>query len=150
MTTIFADTSAFAKRYIAEIGSVWVQNWIDPHVGNLIVVAEISRVEFTSLIARRTREGRISSSDFTRIYNDFLIHFKQQYRVISAGKIILRIAEQLLAQYPLRTLDAIQLATAWQFAKTLQQSPTFISADVKLLSIAAQMGFTIDDPNQHP
>jgi hypothetical protein len=64
--------------------------------------------------------------------------------------LILTQAQRLLAQYPLRTLDAIQLASA-QHAVTLLGEPiTFVAGDKSLLNAAVSEGFATDDPNQHP
>jgi hypothetical protein len=53
-------------------------------------------------------------------------------------------------QYTLRTLDAIQLASAIQAVNVLSQSTTFISSDKYLLAAAVSEGFVTDDPNLHP
>ena len=56
----------------------------------------------------------------------------------------------LVTQYPLRTLDAIQLASAKQTLTMLNEQITFVSADSNLLVVAATEGFKIDNPNLHP
>jgi hypothetical protein len=50
----------------------------------------------------------------------------------------------------LRTLDAIQLASAIQAMIVLNEQINFISADPNLLVVAAAAGFAIDNPNLHP
>ena len=59
-------------------------------------------------------------------------------------------ARNLVTQYPLRTLDAIQLASAKQTLTMLNEQITFVSADSNLLVVAAAEGFKIDNPNLHP
>lgn len=150
MSIYFADTSAFAKRYIPEVGSTWVQSWIEAKAGHLIVISGLSTVEFVSLLARRHREGTVSLADFNRLRNDFLFHASRQYRVMALTPNLLAEARQLIAKHPLRALDAIQLASALASAKAIGIPPIFVSADQKLLTIAAAEGFTTDDPNLHP
>ena len=150
MSVYFADTSAFAKRYIPEVGSLWVQSWIEAKAGHLIVISGLSIVEFVSLLARRHREGTVSLNDFNKLQNDFLFHAARQYRVMAVTPNLLAEARQLLIKHPLRALDAVQLASALAAAKALATKPIFISADQKLLAVAALEGFRTDDPNLHP
>lgn len=144
------DTSAIAKRYVVETGTNWVQAITDPQAGNSIIISELCLVELISLMARRVREGSITQSDLINIQNDFLIHAKQQYRVINLGRRIITDARKLVTQYPLRSLDAIQLASARSATKTLNLPPTFVSADNKLLLVATTANFLADNPNLHP
>jgi uncharacterized protein len=150
LSVYFGDTSAVAKRYLPEIGSAWVQSWIDPQAGNLTILSELATIEFVSLLTRRQRENSISTGDFTRLYNDFFLHVSQQYRVIDLNKSIFAQARQLVIKHPLRTLDAIQLASALAAANAIGVPIIFISADQKLLAAAASEGFSVDDPNAHP
>lgn len=116
MSIYFADTSAFAKRYIPEIGSAWVQGWIDPKAGNLIVISALGTVEFISLLARRNREGTVSVDHFNKLKSDFLFHAVRQYRVMAMTPRLLAEARELINRHPLRALDAIQLASAMAVA----------------------------------
>jgi predicted nucleic acid-binding protein len=150
LSLYFADTSAFAKRYLPETGSSWVKSWIEPSAGNITFVSEISTVEFISLLARRQREKTVSSADFHRLQNDFLVHARREYRVISLTSIVLQLARQLLVRHPLRTLDALQLASAQAVTRAVGSSSIFVSADKNLLSAASAEGFAVDNPNAHP
>jgi uncharacterized protein len=144
------DTSALAKRYLVEPGSAWVQTWINLTAGNYVVISELATIEFVSLLARHVRAGVLTPVNFTHLRNDFNAHVKMQYRIIPLKKRLLNRAKQLVAKHPLRTLDAIQLASALVSAQTLNLTPTFISADRKLLATASAEGFPIDNPYDHP
>jgi uncharacterized protein len=150
LSIIFADTSAIAKRYIPESGSIWVKTWADPANGNSVVISELASIEFVSLMARRLREGFISQQEFTLFNKHFSTHLKNEYIVVPLKKRLFNRAKQLLTKHPLRTLDAIQLASALVSAQTLNLTPTFISADRKLLATASAEGFPIDNPYDHP
>jgi uncharacterized protein len=150
MSLIFADTSAIAKRYLSEIGSAWVRGWCDLAASNTIVIAETAIVEMVALLARRQREGTVNAGMFARLRNDFLLHVDREYAVIDVRNPLLLDASQLVTAHPLRTLDAIQLASARTCAQQVGNIPTFISADRRLLAIAAAEGFPTDDPNAHP
>ncbi len=150
MSTFFVDTSAVAKRYLAEIGSAWVISWIEPPAGNVAVVAELTTVEMFTLIARRQREGTLSQPSATILQNDFLVHIETEYLTVPLDRSVLGLARTLTGKYPLRTLDALQLASALRATAILNEPMTFVSADRNLLNAALAEGFNVDDPNVHP
>jgi predicted nucleic acid-binding protein len=45
LSVYFADTSAVAKRYLPEVGSTWVQSWIDPASGHVTIISALSIAE---------------------------------------------------------------------------------------------------------
>jgi predicted nucleic acid-binding protein len=51
MPIFFLDSSAIAKRYVAETGSAWVAGVMHPSAGNHLQVARISGVEVIAAIA---------------------------------------------------------------------------------------------------
>lgn len=142
MSCFFVDTSALAKRYIAEQGSEWLLSWIEPTAGNTVSIAEITHVEMFSLLARRQREGSLTTENADALQDECL--------VLPLDSEILQQARLLVTKYPLRSLDAIQLASALQARKVLAVSITFISADNNLLNAASAEGFPIDNPNHYP
>lgn len=149
MSAFFVDTSALAKRYIIETGSAWVRSWILPSGGHSITISALSTVEMVSLLMRREREGAILKTVRIRVQNSFLRHASNQYQVIELNNPVLKEARDLLTKYELRSLDALQLASAIQVARIISIKPTFISADTRLLDAAAE-GFATDNPNAHP
>lgn len=61
-------------------------------------------------------------------------------------------AGDLCRTHDLRAFDALQLACALQARATLATINVplvFVSADIRLLSVAAQEGFETDNPNAH-
>lgn len=150
MATYFFDTSGLAKRYVVEQGSQWAKQILRPSSGNQVLVAASARVEMLSLMSRQQRLRSISPSDFFRIRSTFSIHLRRQYRAIPLNDVILVRAARLVQKYPLKTLDAIQLASALEARKILLIIPIFVSADRQLLAAAQAEGFPTDDPNQHP
>jgi uncharacterized protein len=150
LSDFFVDTSALGKRYVVETGSSWVRSWILPRYSNSIVISRLAAVEIISLLTRKQREGLITTAEFLRIRNNFSVHLRTLYTVIELDHRVLGTARHLLVRHPLRTLDAIQLACAIEASRFFGSNPTFISADVRLLAIAAAEGLPIDDPNAHP
>jgi hypothetical protein len=60
VTLYFLDTSALIKRYVSEIGSVWVQSVIAPSSGNIITISELAKVDVAATLARRRRDGSLT------------------------------------------------------------------------------------------
>lgn len=150
MSLYYVDTSALVKRYVPEVGSPWVISWIESAQAHTIIISEITIIELVSALARRQREGAIASTALLQLRTDFLVHVDQEYVVLRVDSRLIIRAEQLVRLYPLRTLDALQLASALEAARIIGSMPTFVSADRNLLSIAAIEGFPTDNPNAHP
>lgn len=150
MTTFLVDTSALAKRYLNEVGSLWVSSWIEPSAGHIIVIADSTPVEMFSLLARKKRENNITDSILLATQADFLLHVKEEYLTVDLDGLLLTQARTLVNRHPLRALDSIQLAAAWRASTLLNEPMTFVSADSNLLSAAAAEGFATDNPLLHP
>lgn len=154
MTYYFLDSSALIKRYIVEVGTPWVRSITVTSSNNIVFIAQITQVEVVSGAMRRKRDGSITprTARATRL----LIgrHASREYRVIGLTGQISQHAEDLLEGHPLRAYDAIQLASALESNKRLTAAGLtpliFVSADTRLLTIAAIEGLMIDDPNSHP
>jgi len=150
LSVYFADTSGFAKRYVTETGTRWIRGLCDPASGNVIAVSMLGTVEFLSLLGRHVREAKISASDYRVVRSDFLFHVQRQYTLVQLSLRVVTQAQLMTERYPLRTLDALQLASALVATNFLPDAPIFISADLKLLAAASAEGLPTDDPNAHP
>lgn len=150
MTTYYVDTSALAKRYVKETGTTWVLSWVEPVANNIIVICDITPVEMFSLLQKRLRQGQLSAANIGILQNDFLAHAEKEYLSVALTDAILNRARNLVTQHKLRTLDAIQLASALDATASLGEPITFVAGDVDLLAAARAEGLATDDPNLHP
>jgi len=150
MTAFFMDTSAVIKRYVAEVGSNWVTALTQPAAGHVIVISRLTTVEVCSALARLQRLKQLASSDGARLRADFLSHADLEYLTIPVDDAVLGRARDLVAKYPLRALDAVQLACSLEAATGLGEALTFLCADNDLLNAAASEGFITDNPLAHP
>ncbi len=123
---------------------------ITPSSGNVTVVAETTQVETFSAISRRRREGTLDATTALGLQKTFLFHSEHEYLTIPIDNKILVSARVLVDKYPLRALDAIQLACALEAMAQFNEAMTFLSADRNLLAVAALDGLGTDDPNLHP
>jgi hypothetical protein len=150
VSNFFVDSSALAKRYLSETGSTWVISWIEPAADNVVIVAELALVEIQSLLARHVRGGSLNITAADALRTDFLIHYRDDYLAILLETSIIQTAGHLVNQYKLRSLDAVQLASASHAVQILGEPMTFVSADSNLLAAAIAEGFAVDNPNAHP
>ena len=149
----FLDSSALVKRYVPETGSAWIQAIADAATGNLLIIARITWVEVLSALARRQRDGSLSTPDVDLIIQRFRFDLNNQYQVVELDRALAESAGQLVNQYPLRAYDAIQLASVLciqpTFATATSTSLVFLTADERLLTIAQTAGLLTDNPNNH-
>ncbi len=150
MTAYFVDTSALAKRYLNETGSNWVRRLMHPSSGHTHVVSELLRVEMASLFSYHQRQSLLLPRYINRLESAFLRHYLSEYMVIPVTTSVLISASNITKRHPLRSLDAIQLASAVQATSLVSSPITFISADNRLLTGAAAEGFKVDNPLNYP
>jgi len=125
LSTLFVDTSALAKRYLIEVGSAGVRSMTNPEAANIIVIAAVTLVEMFSLLARRVREDTLPVANATALGNVFLLHTEKEYLTVPVDSHVLVQARALVERHPLRTLDAIQLASAQRAGTILGEAMTF-------------------------
>lgn len=127
-----------------------MRSWIEPAAGNDIAICETASVEFFSLLARRVRDSSMLPTDATIFRVRFLADLQSEYLSLPLDETVLTRARDLVTQYDLRALDALQLASAVEIATALGDPLTFISGDTKLLTAAVGEGFATDNPYNHP
>jgi predicted nucleic acid-binding protein len=150
MSILFFDSSALAKRYLTETGSAWVATQTNPSSNNVIVVAEITRVEVAAALAARHRaSGSMTLSERDRLFRLLAQHHTQEYRVVPISSAVADHAMSLTQMHRLRGYDAVQLAAALAVGAILP-GLVFATADDDLLAAARLEGLTAENPNQHP
>jgi predicted nucleic acid-binding protein len=150
----FLDSSALVKRYVAEIGSTWIRALTAVDARNPLIIARITWVEVLSALARRQREGSLTSDDVAQAIQAFRYDMNTQYQVSELDPPLAEAAGELVTQHPLRAYDAVQLASALRVQSDLVQTEapalTFLTADNRLVAVAQAEGLLTDNPNHHP
>lgn len=148
------DASGLVKRYVDEPGSDWVRAIVDHAQGNMISIADITRAEVASALARRAREGVITIDERDDLLRTFQAHCAREYRLAPTDHRIIDLAVELILCRPLRAYDGVQLATAVIVNRSLNAHSlpplVFVSADDALIAAAQAEGLTVDNPNRHP
>ncbi len=159
MAIFYFDTSALVKRYVSETGDQWVRDLCDAqeaeseHMTNEIIISEITRVEFAATLAKKANKTReITQEDASDAYKLFLNHLETEYQIVPLTSNLVRFAAEIARKHTLRSLDAVQFATAVSANNLLSAnglSLHFITSDKTLLQAAQDEGLAADNPLNH-
>lgn len=134
---VFLDSSALAKRYIAEPGSEAVRAICRD--AEEIVLSAVCLPEMISALNRLRREGKMGEDVYldlkTRIQDDLT-----EVELTGLTQEVLRSAITCLERSTIRTLDAIHVATAKE-----QACDVLVSADRRQCTTAGDMGLCVVD-----
>ena len=124
----FIDTSSLIKRYVREEGSDDLTEYMNQLTG--AVVSPVTLIELYSGLTRRLNDRSLSLSGFQRIEEEMLRNF-QHFNVVRWNDDLVIEAVAMVRRHKLRTLDAIQLASA-KLAKAQQ----LLASDLSLTEAA--------------
>ena len=135
---MYLDTSVLVKRYVAEPDSDQVDEIV---VGFTLVSSELALGEVWSALLAKERNTSLAAKDREAAWKAFLEDIdKGVLRLIPLDGVMIREANEMMLrvhpQVPLRTLDAIHLAT---FGSVIT-GPIF-TKDKRMLSAAKLLGF---------
>lgn len=152
--TLYLDTSALVKRYLAETGSAWVESLCADEANNAIAIARFGLVETAAAFAAKRRGQFITVSEYEAALDSLLRDAGERYRLIAVGSAVIDNAIQLTRRQKLRAYDAIHLACALALNQPLIDHGlpvmTFVAADDNLLAAARSEGLATENPNDHP
>ena len=134
---VFLDTSAFAKRYIAERGSDHVIDLCQK--ADNLTVSVICLPELISALSRLTREKKLDRASYRRLRDDIVADLADA-DTCQLTENVLAAAVSLLEQNSLRAMDAIHVACALAVKPEL-----FVSGDRQQLAAARRAGLKIVD-----
>ena len=133
----FLDTSALAKLYHQELGSEIVEAWAADDT-TLLWISDLARTELHSALIRKVREGEVTEEVLHEILKCFRVDLLHRFHIVPLTARIVEGAIDLLIEhgkrYPLRTLDALQLASA---RAVEGEGVIFVTADSKLTTVAS-------------
>lgn len=133
----YFDTSALVKRYIDEVGRREVLRLLRQHE---CVTSAVLPVELRGALRRRVSEGTLDASRLPEILKRVTTD-RAYWTLVEVGADVLGAAETLVATHPLRTLDAIHVASAQLFiARVSTLEMLFVSADKRQTDAAAAIG----------
>lgn len=112
MAHYYLDSSAVVKRYVTELGTVWVDNLCDARAGHVIYTVRVSAAEIVAALFRRVRGGSLDPASAQTESAQFKRDLADDYQVVEVTESVVDIAMRLAEQYALRGYDAVQLAAA--------------------------------------
>jgi predicted nucleic acid-binding protein len=138
-TLAYFDTSAVVKRYVAESGSAVVRRLLRRHA---VLSSVLTPVELLSALRRRRSRGDLTPEQFTDVLGGLRAD-RPYWWLLDLDAQVLTRAELLLQDTPLRTLDALHVASA-QLAVLLSGARLpFVTADIRQREAAAQAGLDV-------
>lgn len=140
ITALYLDTSALLKAFVSEDGTAEVRAWM--RMAEVHVSSAIAALETASALARLRREGG-SGSATGQAWKAFEEAWKDCAQVQVDE--VLAEAARLIASHPLRSLDAIHLASALRIQGS-GHSIHFACFDDRLRAAALEEGLEILPP----
>lgn len=139
MSFAYFDTSAVVKRYVLEPGSLRVRGLLRRHD---FLSSAITPLEILSALRRRRQTGELSEKNFTaairRVGSD-----RGRWELIELGAVVLSRAEEVIQQGPMRTLDAIHIASAVVFQAAAGLRIPFVTGDGRQRDAAERMSLEV-------
>ena len=128
----YLDSSAFAKRFIDEVGSDDVEQVCAEATD--LGLSVLCVPEIVSALNRRRRERALTRGQYY-LAKKYLLEDVRDSDVIHLTPSVMASCVDVLENNPLRTLDAVHVASAVEWGAEL-----FVSADKRQLAAARRVG----------
>ena len=143
---MYLDSCIIVKLLVVEPDSEFFIRSLE---GKPLVTSELAQTEVFSALLARERAGKISITDRRRAWHEFEARVAAgEIKIEPLNSIVLRKANHLLEKchpkVPLRSLDAIHLATA-----DMAHNFPLTTTDGRLRDAATLMGFKIFPPAEN-
>ena len=147
---LYLDTSALLKLFVQEAGSERVRALVSGSEGaGVLLASRLGRTEASVGLARMVHLGRLPAADLPRHLGSLDDYWDQSIQEIDLHEDVLADARMLAQRFPLRTYDAIHLASAREARRMLRGvfdgEVRFLAFDAALLKAARDVGFTVPD-----
>jgi predicted nucleic acid-binding protein len=145
---LYLDTSALVKLFAVEEGSALVRTLVSGHsAAGLLLVSRLGYTEASVSLARMVHFGRIPAADLPKHLGALDSYWEESIQDVEMSEDVLRDARQLAQRFPLRTYDAIHLASARAAKRMLRGAfegeLRFLAFDSGLVKAAQELGFPI-------
>jgi predicted nucleic acid-binding protein len=145
---LYLDTSALIRLFVEEDGSARVRALAEGRgSADILLVSRLGFTEASVSLARMVHLGRIPAADLPHHQGSLEDYWDQSIQEVELIEDVLEDARQLAQRFPLRTYDAIHLASAREARRMLrgqyEGEVQFLAFDTALLKAAQAVGFTI-------
>lgn len=138
--TLYLDTSAWVKLYVQEPGSAEVDRLVKG--AELVATCRVAYPEARAALARRTREGCLSTDDLRRCVSR-LDHDFTRMAVVTMTPGVIAAAGELAETRRLRGVDAMHLSAALELQRALGEPVAFACFDERLRDGARDVGLDV-------
>ncbi len=132
---VFFDSSAFAKRYIAEPGSDKAEGICSRSTA--LGVSSICLPEIISALCRLRRQSVITEDQY-EIAKQALLRDLEDALICNITPSVIKQSIHILESSKVRSLDALHIACALEF-----EAEAFVSSDIQQLSAARAAGLKV-------
>lgn len=136
----YLDSSALTKRYVVEPGSEEVARLISE--ADAVGTAWISLVEVVAALTKSVRLGVLTSEEGDSAILLFESDWPSLAR-LQITELLISVAASLARKHGLRGYDAVQLAAASLWQKSLEIPVTLLSFDRQLWTAARNEGIAV-------
>lgn len=133
---LYIDTSTYIKLYVKKDGSENARELAKD--GNILSSAILS-VECISALSRRKSAEDLVDDDFRKLVG-YIKKDINYVKIIRLTDEIIEMAEDVALQSTARAMDAIHIASAKFFKRTVNIDITFVTSDKKQLNVASHQG----------
>jgi predicted nucleic acid-binding protein len=149
MPNYFLDTSALAKHYRQEKGTVEVERILN-EPGSVHYISRLATVEIQSVFAMKVRTQEITAQDLQQLQKHIASDFSaRRFPVVRMLQTHFQEAERLIRKHAptksFRTLDSLQLAVALNISRQ-GKLDFFVCADIRLCAVAQDEGLSVINP----
>jgi predicted nucleic acid-binding protein len=142
---IYIDTSALAKRYIAEKGSERLHMLLSQHA--VVATSRLTYAEILSAITRRHRAADVSIPDMVKVKKEFRADW-ERFTVVEVHAGVSQFVDRVIEKYALKASDSIHLSTALWLKHTTKQDLVFVASDIEILKRAKAERLEIHNPQE--
>jgi uncharacterized protein len=126
---VYLDSSALAKRYIAETGSVEIEALIKK--AEVVGTGLITRAEVPAALAKAVRMNWLEQTQAEKMLRVFRANW-QVLAVVQTTESLMSLADTLAWEHGLRGYDAVHLASAIVWQEALGEPVTLATFDHNL------------------
>ncbi len=139
MSTIYAESSAVLRWLLGTTDANRIEDTLERAL--VVVTSELTSAEVGRSLQRLVATSQIGAKDGERAWASYSAA-SYHWRIYGVGESVLFRVRQPFPQEPVRTLDAIHLATAILYSVEVAP-PTLLSVDRQVRANARALGFTI-------
>ena len=138
-TWAYFDTSVLVKCYVEEQGTAQAMSLVSRHA---VLSSVLAPIELTGALRRQEASGVLTRRQRHRALLRFEAD-RAQWTLLEMDSHVLARAEALAGAAPVKTLDALHLASALVFQSETSLHPPFITGDAQQRRAADALGLDV-------